>query len=410
MLEMMIRAVNVIFVILFAYQVFYVFVSLLVPRREKEAKQYRHRIAVLICARNEETVIGDLLACLSAQTYPQEYYKVFVMADNCTDHTAETAAANGAVVYRRDNHELVGKGYALEELLSRIRRDYDSFSEAYLIFDADNLVRQDYLEQMNKALCQGARIVTGYRASKNYDANWLSAGSSLWFMRECRYLNRARDVLGLSCAVSGTGFMFKRDVLQEWHYHALTEDLEFTADQIAAGERIRYCDEAVLYDEQPVDLRQSCRQRLRWSRGILQIIRKHAVTLLKGIWRGSFSCFDYLCTLAGAYMLSMVSLGLQGLWLITALISGSGLMQSLTAMAAGILQAYLCLYVMGLLTTITEWKRIDADPFRKVLYTFTFPLFMATYLPIACAALFVKVRWAPIRHTVTVRSRSTVLP
>lgn len=409
MLQMMLKTVNALFVILFSYQLFYVFVSLLAPKRKETERQYLHRIAVLICARNEEAVIGDLLECLSAQTYPEEYYKVFVMADNCTDHTAETAAAKGAAVYHRHNDKFIGKGYALEELLRNIRQDYGSY-DGYLIFDADNLIRQDYLEQMNRMLCQGARIVTGYRAGKNYDANWLSAGSSLWFMRECQYLNRARDLLGLSCAVSGTGFLFRSDVLKEWRYHALTEDLEFNADQIASGETIRYCEDAVLYDEQPVDLQQSCRQRLRWSRGILQIVRNHTPALLKGIAKGSFSCFDYLCTLAGAYVLSMVSLLLQGVLLVMTAMSGSGLVQCLSAIAVSIAQAYLCFYIMGLLTTITEWKRIDAGGFQKLLYTFTFPLFMATYLPVACAALFVRVKWMPIRHTAAVRKRTAVLP
>ena len=409
MLEMMLRIVNVFFVTLFAYQVFYVLVSLLARKRKTEKAVHMHRIAVLICARNEDAVIGDLLDCLASQTYPQDAYRVFVMADNCTDHTAEAAAAKGAAVYRRYNTRLVGKGYALEELFQNIRRDYGSCHEAFLIFDADNLVRHDYLEQMNRVLCQGARIVTGYRASKNYDTNWLSAGSSLWFMRECRYLNRARDLLGLSCAVSGTGFMFRRDVLAEWHYHALTEDLEFNADQIAAGETIRYCEEAVLYDEQPVELRQSLRQRLRWSKGILQVLGSRSISLLKGIGKGSFACFDYLWTLGGAYVLAMVSLLLQGMMLICAFMKGSGMAAAVMNMMNGILRGYACFFGMGLLTTVTEWKRIDTNAFRKLLYVFTFPLFMATYLPVACAALFTNVSWTPISHTVTGIKRSAVL-
>ena len=60
----------------------------------------------------------------------------------------------------------------------------------------------------------GYQIVTSYRNSKNYGDNWISAGYALWFLRESRYLNHARFLLGTSCAVSGTGFLFSRRVLE----------------------------------------------------------------------------------------------------------------------------------------------------------------------------------------------------
>ena len=98
--------------------------------------------------------------------------------------------------------------------------------DGYFVFDADNLLDPQYISQMNKVFSSGARAVTSYRNSKNFGDNWITAGYGLWFLRESEYLNRPRDVLGTSCAVSGTGFLFSQQLLEElggWNYFLLTE-------------------------------------------------------------------------------------------------------------------------------------------------------------------------------------------
>ena len=143
-------------------------------------------------------------------------------------------------------------------LLRKIRKKYD----AYLVFDADNLVAPDYIQEINKTFSTGYDIVTSYRNTKNYGDNWISAGYGLWFLREAQYLNRPRASIGASCGVSGTGFLFSARILQKcggWHFFSLTEDIEFTAHNIVNGEKIGYCPSAVFYDEQPTGFRQSIR-------------------------------------------------------------------------------------------------------------------------------------------------------
>ena len=155
-------------------------------------------------ARNEAAVIGDLLASLRAQTYPRELLTVYVLADNCTDDTARIAREGGAVVYERFNRQQVGKGYALQTLLTHIARDVPAGYDGYFVFDADNLLSPDYIEQMNRTFSAGHDIITSYRASKNYGDNWISAGYALWFLRESRYLNHARSLLGHSSSRGGS--------------------------------------------------------------------------------------------------------------------------------------------------------------------------------------------------------------
>ena len=290
-LETMNTILMIAFLVCYAYQFFYILVPHI--KKDKPHKQAKlHRYAVLICARNEEAVIADLIDSLHGQTYPQDKLKIFVMADNCTDRTADAARAAGATVYERFDREKVGKGYALDALLGHLVQDEPDGFDGYLVFDADNLLRPDYIERMNETFSDGHDIVTSYRNSKNYGDNWISAGYGLWFLRESEYLNHARMLLGTSCAVSGTGFLFSRKVLREqggWPFHLLIEDLQFSVSHILDGYKIAFCPQAELFDEQPVTFRQSWRQRMRWSRGYLQVLRRYGLKLCGGMFKGSFS-------------------------------------------------------------------------------------------------------------------------
>ena len=206
--------IAVIFFVCYTYQFLYIPVPWLRKARPHgPAKDNRY--AVLICARNEQRVIGDLIASLRGQTYSQGLLSIFVLADNCTDDTAMVARVAGANVYERFNQVQVGKGYALQELLEHLEQDYPQGFDGYFVFDADNILAPNYVEAMNRTFSDGHDIVTSFRNSKNYGDNWISAGYALWFLRESRYLNHARFLLGTSCAVSGTGFLFSRRVLEE---------------------------------------------------------------------------------------------------------------------------------------------------------------------------------------------------
>ncbi|MBQ1900825.1 MAG: glycosyltransferase, partial [Erysipelotrichaceae bacterium] len=243
---------SVLFLVLFSYQIVFIFASLFLKERQPVHELKYHDLAILICARNEENVIADLLESIQAQAYPKEHFHTFVMADNCNDRTARIAEENGATVYERHDPDLVGKGHALEELLYRIGRDYGKAFDACIVIDADNLLKEDYLEQMNRSYCEGNRIIASYISSKNYAQNWISAGYSLFLLKKDRFLNNARYLLGLSCAINGTGFLFDRKLIPEWDYHTLTEDIELSVDQACRHNIIAYCDKAVVYDEQPV--------------------------------------------------------------------------------------------------------------------------------------------------------------
>lgn len=385
------------FFVCYSYQFLYIPTALLHRRRPTRTEKL-HRIAVLIAARNEEAVIGNLLESIRAQSYPMGFVETFVVADNCTDRTAEIAAGHGATVVERRNLFHTGKGYALNYLLERIREPFD----AYLVLDADNVLDVNFIREINRTFSDGYGVVTCYRNSKNYGDNWISAGYALWFLREARYLNGARMAIGSSCAVSGTGFLFSREVLQRcggWNFFLLTEDIQFTIHCVTHGERIGYAAGAVLYDEQPVRFDQSWRQRMRWSRGYLQVFGRYGWQLIRGIFRGSFSCFDMTMNIMPAAVLTAASVVIN-LGAAAYGFAGGG---TLAELGISVLQTlaglYATVFVLGTITTVTEWRQIHCPGWKKILYTFTFPVFMMTYIPICITSLFVDPGWKPIHHS-----------
>jgi len=399
-------SVGIIFTICYIYQFFYVVVGLFKKNVDLKAKK-NNRYAIITSARNESSVIGNFIHSIKQQKYPADLIDIFVIADNCTDNTAEVARNAGAIVYERNNKQLVGKGYALDWMFKIIEKEYaDKGYDAFMIFDADNVVDANFVTEMNNVFDNGYRIITSYRNSKNYGENWITAGYSLWFLREARYLNNARMQLHTSCAVSGTGFLISTDVIKEnggWIHHLLTEDIEFTTDSIIKGEKIGYCSKAVLYDEQPVKFKQSYTQRLRWAKGFLQVFRKYGAKLAKGIFKGQFSCYDMFMTL----MPAMVLTALGAFANIIAIPYGffaedPDLRELLVTLLKTVGGFYLMFFTLGTITTITEWNQIHCSKMKKILYLFTFPVFMLTYIPIAIIALFKKVKWEPIKHSVVI--------
>ena len=256
--------------IMFAYHAIYYIIGLFFTRKFKQAKN-KHKYGILIAARNEEAVIGNLLESINKQDYPKNLLTVFVVADNCTDNTAKIAKKHGAKVYERFDEEHKTKGFALQFLFKNIEKDYGIKSfEGYFIFDADNLLNKNYISKMNNAFDSGEKIITSYRNTKNFDENWIASTYAIHWIRSIRCNHRARSVLRLATNIQGTGFLFANEIVKNgWNYTGLTEDRALTADAVARGYKITYQDEAEFFDEQPISIKVALRQRLRWSKGHL---------------------------------------------------------------------------------------------------------------------------------------------
>ena len=344
-------AVVVLFTLLYLYQGFYVVVGLVCRRWQDRHQPSRlHRFAVIVSARNEEGVIGELLESLNRQNYPKELLDLYVDAN--------------------------------------------------------------FVAEMNRTFDQGYDAVTCYRNSKNFAANWISAGYSIWFLREARFLNFPRTLLGTNCHVSGTGFLVSARVIEDnggWPFHLLTEDIQFSVDCAIQGKKIGYCDKAVVYDEQPTTFRQSWDQRLRRSKGFYQVDREYTLPLLKGCFRRGrlgTSCYDMFVTVAPGMLLTLLMILFNGVILAACLTQPAYLAtriihETVGFMGSAVWNFYVGLLFYGLITVLSEWRHIDAAPVQKLGYVLTFPIFMFTYIPISIAALVQKVEWKPIYHTAT---------
>lgn len=358
---------------------------------------------VLISARNEFKVIGNLITCIQHQTYPSELIDIWVVADNCDDDTAEVCRRMGCHVVERFNKQQVGKGYALTYLLDNIQRsgaakEYD----AYIVFDADNLLDKHYVAEMNKAFHAGFDALTSYRNSVNFSDNWVSSGSALWFVRESRFLNSSRHVFGTSCHVGGTGFLFSRKIMERnggWKFHLLTEDLEFTMDTIMHGDKIGYCGKAMLYDEQPVTFAQSWRQRVRWSKGFLQVFRYYGSALIKyAIRERDFSAVDLSLMICPLTVLSLARVVLGALFVAFGFVSAASQLGALRFWVVTLVASVLGLMALAALTSILERDKIGATNRELVAYCLSFPVYMLSYIPISFAAIFSRSQWKPIQH------------
>lgn len=394
----------------YAYQFVYLGVRLFerAPKNTAEKLHKMHKYAVIIAARNESQVIGELIQSIKAQNYPKGLLDIYVIADNCTDDTASVARQHGAFVFERNNLHEVGKSFALNYAYERIdeKCGIENY-EGYFVFDADNILDKNYVREINKVFDDGYPVVTSYRNSKNFGYNWISAGYALWFLRESKYLNGARMRCHTSCAISGTGFLVSSKIIKEdggWKYNLMTEDIEFTVDKVIKGYSIGYCESAIIYDEQPVDFKTSWNQRMRWTKGFFQVIYNYGHRLFRGCWaKKGFQCYDMLATIAPAFTLTLAMFIVNFAAIIYGLINGNDVLSStaLFSFWAALRNMYLTLLFFGLITTITEWKQIHCSTAKKILYTFTFPIFMFTYLPIAVDTVFKlkSITWVPIKHT-----------
>ena len=140
-------------IIIFLFTVYYFLIGVngLWRKKEKKILTPQKTFAVIVAAHNESAVIGQLVDNLKMLDYPKELYDIFVIADNCTDNTAQIARDCGAIVHERFNDKERGKGFAMEWMFARLfemKRKYD----AVAIFDADNLVDKRFLLEMNNRL------------------------------------------------------------------------------------------------------------------------------------------------------------------------------------------------------------------------------------------------------------------
>ncbi|MEZ4867903.1 MAG: exopolysaccharide biosynthesis polyprenyl glycosylphosphotransferase [Caldilineaceae bacterium] len=254
------------------------------PKRTLLPKTPTQRFALLIPAHNEEKLLPLLLQNLAQLTYPRHLYSVHVVADNCTDRTAELTLAAGATVHERFNTTEKGKGYALQWLFQQLEEQKESY-DAAVILDADSLLSPNFLTVMDAKLAAGAQAVQAYYAVRDPGRTW-AVGLRAMALAVIHYLRpQGRMVLGGSAGLKGNGMVLHRSLLRQHVWSAaVTEDIEYHMALLLTGERVFFAPDAIVWAEMPGALRTAHSQNVRWEQGRLQMARHYIPRLLRAVW------------------------------------------------------------------------------------------------------------------------------
>lgn len=357
----------------------------------------KNKFAIIIAARNEESVVGNLVTSLLQSNYPKELFDVYVAVNNTTDNTAGVAKEAGAKVI--DVKEKVkSKGEVLRYVFRELHDHKDI--DAYVIFDADNIVHPDFLARMNDCLCCGYRVAQGFRDSKNISDNWISGSYSLFYYMQNFFLSKSRMTLNQSGFINGTGFIVKKELIDEYGFNTktLTEDIEYTAQCALRDERVAFVESAITYDEQPVEFKASWKQRKRWSVGCLQCIRLYGKDLMSHFFKtGSQPAFDMFVNFA-APIVQVLCL-VEFVALIFFRIFNIRLFDLFSALFSSGIAFTLLAYFSGVVSSVFVIKYNKRKARNLLSAIALFAVFILTWVPINVVCLFTKdMKWEEIKH------------
>ena len=388
-LQVLFQILNIILFIHTFYFGVFAFSGLLKRTRVFEETDTRRHFAVLIPARNEETVIANLVDSISEADYQDGLIDTYVVINNCTDNTEAIAKEHGARIIKC-TVPTKNKAEVLKFAFSCLEDEQDI--DAYAVFDADNVVDPGFFREVNRALASGAPAVQCRRTGKNLKGNWVSACYEIYYAMQNTFFNHPRSAAGLTASISGTGWVVSKDIIDRrgFDLSTITEDFEMTIRCAMDGDRIVYCSRAVVYDEFTQDLRVSMVQRIRWTFGMLQCLQKFEGRLVKQALKGSWQSFD------------MAFLNILPLVTLTSLIS--------SVLAYFIVDIPMKFYVYLPVLLVVYWISMSLSSLIAVLKSgssvkenikgiLAFPLFIITWAPILIFCFFKRdVEWTPIKH------------
>ena len=241
-----------------------------VEMKKKASEKFSKQLelcSIVIPARNEESVIKRTVLDSLRQTYRN--IEVIVVCHNCTDRTYDEAKVDDTRVRVYDlQTKEVGKGLALNFGVEKSNGNY------ILVLDSDGFLNYEFLENAlplfdeNYCAVQGRYIPSN--RSFNFVTRMLALEGDLWstpFMT-------LRSHLGRRCALGGTGYIIRKDILSRVGMFAnhLVDDYELTFRLLKRGYRIAFAPLSINYDEKPPTVDFMLRQRARWAKGFIDLL------------------------------------------------------------------------------------------------------------------------------------------
>ena len=390
-------------IIIFIITVYYVFIGFFGLWRFKEEKitTPEKKMAVLVAAHNEHAVIGQLVENLEQLKYPKELYDIYVIADNCTDNTAQIAGDAGAIVCERFDDTKKSKGYALEWMFNKLfelEQNMEKKYDAVCIFDADNLVHPNFLIENNHELCKCSTIIQGYLDAKNPYDTWVAGTFAIafWVIDHVNHL--AKTNLGLSAVLGGTGMCITTDVIKRhgWRATCLVEDMEFTMKSLAEGVKTTWAHDAIVYDEKPLTFMQSWNQRMRWAQGQFDVARRFIPKMLvEGFKRRDIRIWDGCVYLMQPYFLIISTLFIIASY--CQLYLGQFYTSIYNFLPSELMTALMLLqYILPMIILL----KIHAKP-KAWFYLLLYPVFIYSWIPIVFIGFFRQNNheWSHTKHT-----------
>lgn len=265
----------------------------LLPYRRRAVAAYAKpfRLGVVIPAHNEQLHIGRAVASVRAARRAGVDLTVVVIADNCEDATADTAARAGARVMVRRNDTERGKGYALDYAFRALLPEG---LDAFAVVDADSEVAANFIEETAAMFRAGADAVQCRYLVRNARQSMRTRLMNIALFGFNVLRPRGRERWGLSAGIYGNGFAISTATLRAVPYSAtsVVEDLEYHLSLTRAGRKVRFADATAVWGDMPAAGAGVKTQRTRWEGGRFRMIAEHVPHLIPEILRGKFALLE----------------------------------------------------------------------------------------------------------------------
>lgn len=382
----------IIMLLLVVYGLYFLITALFLFKKRKKdnivSDKYSH-FTILIPARNEEEVIKDAIQSFKRQKYPKDNYEIIVVINNTTDNTLGVCNAEGVRCILCER-KIKNKGDALKEAFDRLKKEK---TDAYIIMDADNVVNDEFLGEMNKSLNEGTLVAKSSMDIKAKENTWVSSSYAIYFFIQSILYSIPRNNIGASCAINGTGIMIKKEVIDKYGFNVrtITEDLEFMTLCALNNIKIKFVEGAICYAEHPSDFKVSMIQRRRWTKGIYEGFIIYFNSIIKNmIKRPNIELLDSLLIYSTPLILILSLMSI----FINFLIVPLPIYLIITSFS--LLVSYISISLCALFVCVKSKKKIK-DFLTGIIM---FPIFLLSWQYLNIIILFKKeVVWDEIKHT-----------
>lgn len=377
-------------VFVFIFILSYIYIFSIKDKRKLKKRNNIPSIAVIIPARNESKVIEKLLKSINDSSVKINSKDVYVVVEDKTDKTVKIVDNYNMTIVFREDLTKNRKGYALNDAFNFMKKNNMEY-DMYFVFDADNYIDKDYFKNMIETYQNGYDIGVGYRNTINGDKSLVAASSSLTFSMINTLDNERRVKNNLNVIISGTGFYMTNEVIKKtggYPFNTLTEDYELSIYSIINNIPSYYNDKAIFYDEQPLDMSVSIKQRTRWVKGYFDVRRKYRKEIKKSSHNKSLKLerigvVPYIILIIGIVIFLVLNI--------------------IKLQLLKVFFTFIIVYLVLVIATFIMIKR-EKSYFKlsrkiKILSLFYNPLFLLSYIICALKALLSpNLKWDTIKH------------